>query len=54
MKSMAWGVLFPNYPYAIGPFRFNLPKSEREFRQYLRKWLKVPRLSRGTQVWPER
>jgi len=60
MKSSAWYALFPNDPYAIGPFRFERPISEREFRAYLRWWegcwigRELRRLPAGVQVRPAR
>jgi len=52
MRSAAWYAKFPSDAYAIGPFRFEKPVTEREARAYVRRWDKLTRLPRGTQVWP--
>jgi hypothetical protein len=54
VKSQAWYVHFPNDAYALGPFRFDEPVTEREARAYVRAWEGVKRLPRGTEFWPER
>lgn len=38
--------------YALGPFRFERAKTEREFREYLRDWEGVKRLPKNVQIWP--
>jgi len=52
MKSKARYVKFPLDVYALGPFRFEHPKNEREVREYVRDWESVSRLPNGTQFWP--
>lgn len=52
MKSKAWYVHFRGAVYANGPVRFDQPVSERAFRAWVRKWIKVDRLPYRTEVWP--
>ena len=49
-KSKAWYAHFPLDAYALGPFRFKKPLSEREFRTYLREWEGIKRLT-GVGIW---
>jgi len=51
MKSYRWYVHFPGEAYA-NDMRFDHPATETEAREYVRDWLGVKRLPRGTQVWP--
>jgi len=58
-KSSAWYAFFPGDVYALGPFRFEQPITERDFRAYLRQdfcetwWGYEPkRPPVGVQVWP--
>ena len=62
MKYRKWWVLFPGAAHA-NSFSFEQPVTEREARAYVRWWLghtgeepdrSLPRLPRGTQVWPGR
>ncbi len=52
MKSKAWYALFPMDAYALGPFRFEMTITEKQFKKYLRKWEGVKRLPRSIQIWP--
>ena len=51
-KSKAWYALFPADAYALGPFRFEVEMTEKDFRKYLREWEGVKRLPEKVQVWP--
>ncbi len=51
MKSSAWYFHEPSSFYALGPFRFDRPKTEAEARAYVREWLGVKRLPRGSELW---
>jgi len=48
--SKAWYAKFPLDAYALGPFRFEKPLTERAFREYLRKREGCKRLT-NVQVW---
>jgi hypothetical protein len=48
--SNAWYAKFPPDAYALGPFRFEKPITERAFREYLRKWEGCKRL-KNVQIW---
>lgn len=50
MKSSAWYAKFPMDAYALGPFRFDKPVSEKEARAYIRQCEGVTRLV-GVSVW---
>ena len=55
-KRYKWWCLFPGEVYG-NDFGFTKPVGEREARAYIRAWLggkdgPVPRLPRGTQIWP--
>jgi hypothetical protein len=52
MKALAWYFHEPGAVYALGPFRFEQPITEREARAYIRDWLKVRRLPKGCALWP--
>jgi hypothetical protein len=50
--SKKWYCKFPLDAYALGPWDFEYPITEAEFREYIRKWEGVKRLPRGFQCWP--
>ena len=52
MKANSWYVKYPGSVYALGPCWFSEPKTEQEFREYLRKLDNINRLTNGTEVWP--
>lgn len=56
MKSIAWYVKFPLDAYALGPFRFSTPVTEREAREEARRFHHGINnshrpLPKGTQLW---
>lgn len=51
MKSRTWNAKLPDCFYVLGDFDFDKPITESAFRAYLRDWLGVKRLPRGTAVW---
>ena len=48
--SKAWYFTLQGSVYAFGPVRFDTSISERSFRVYLRKYLKMDRLI-GVDIW---
>jgi hypothetical protein len=52
IKSKAWYIKFPCDAYALGPIRFTEPATEKDARQYARRWAGVKRLVKGFQCWP--
>lgn len=51
MKSKKWYCHFPADAYAMGPWEFETPITEAEFRTYVRKWEGVKRLPIGFECW---
>ncbi|GEM_PF-645306 len=52
--SKAWFAKFPLDAYALGPFRFETEKNEKEFKKYLKEWESVKRLPKNLEIWPTR
>ena len=52
-RSTAWAMHSKGADYSVGPWHFERPATETEFRRFLReKFLNVTRLPAGTDVWP--
>jgi len=51
MKSTRWHAKVSGYFYAFGPFVYEKPIDERDFRQQLRMWLNVNKLPNKTEVF---
>jgi hypothetical protein len=50
-KRNRWYVKFPLDAYAMGPVDFHDEATEKEVRQWARKWEGVKRLPRGFACW---
>ena len=51
MKRKKWVFKLPSEVYA-SDFIFKKPVTLRHAKQYVRDWLRVKRLPRGTEYWP--
>ena len=56
-KAKAWYAHFPGDAYALGPFRFDEPVTERQARAEILEWhsfwigKEIKRLPNGFQIW---